>query len=110
MTWHVNATIRRSVLLSAFFIASSAIALPAFGDDKKVSQGCTAAQIRSPEGTRCIEKGERDLLAKQPVHSLLCLGSDLQCCIREGNSFTHCEDLGRHGGPEPDITCADRTG
>jgi hypothetical protein len=107
MTWHVNATIRRSVLLSAFFIVSSAIALPAFGDDKKVSQGCTAAQIRSPEGTRCIEKGERELLANKPAHSLLCLGSDLQCCIREGNSFTHCEDLGRHGGPEPDITCAD---
>jgi hypothetical protein len=59
-SWHgkINATIGRSLLFSFFLIASSAIAVPAFSDGKKVLSGFTMSQIRSPQGTRCLEKTE----------------------------------------------------
>jgi hypothetical protein len=110
MTRHINATITRSLLFSVFFIACSAVALPAFGDDKKVSNGCTMSQLQSPQGTRCIKKMDEDLAAKppRPIHNLFCLGSELKCCIKSktGDGFSNCEDLPPFA-PKPDITCAD---
>jgi hypothetical protein len=106
MTWQINATIGRSLFFSFFLIASSAIAVPAFGEDKKVN-GCTTSQMRSPQGTRCIEKIGKDLIANRPEHGLFCLGSELKCCIKSsGGGYSNCEDLPPLA-PQPDITCAD---
>ena len=69
MTRHINATNTRGLLFSVFFIACSAVALPAFGDEKKVSNGCTMSQIQSPQGTRCIEKMDEDLMAKRTAYT-----------------------------------------
>ena len=57
MTRHINATIMRSLLLSAFFIASSAIALPHSATTRKYQ---TAARCR-----RCGRLRERDASKKR---------------------------------------------
>jgi hypothetical protein len=111
MARYNRATKYWKLLFSFFFISSVTIALPAFGDDKKVSDGCTMTQLRSPQGTRCIEKGARDLIGNRPSHVLLCLGSDMKCCTTDTTtsgqlSFHNCEDLGSMT-PPPNLTCAE---
>jgi hypothetical protein len=111
MTHHIGSTTTRSLLLSVSLIVLSAITLPALSDDKKVSNGCTMTQLNSPQGSRCIDKAQKDVAAKRPVHNLLCLGSEMKCCIadtKDGHlDFTNCEDLGSMTPPKPVLVCAD---
>src|SRR5262249_38108580 len=107
MTRHIDATFKWGLLFSVFLIASSAIALPTIGEEKKVN-GCTMNQIRSPQGAAMRRKMEKDIVAKRLPHALFCLGSELKCCIKNssGDGYSHCEDLGSLA-PQPDIMCAD---
>ena len=111
MARRITATIARSSLFSVVLIASFGITLPASSDDKKVSNGCTTTQLKSPQGSRCSDKGDRDLVAKRPVHSLVCLGSEMKCCIantKDGHlDFTSCEDLGSMTPPKQEVACSD---
>jgi hypothetical protein len=111
MTHHINATITRRLLFSFFFIALSAVALPALSAGTTML-GCTVKQVQSREAKACIEKGEKDLLADRPdQHAVVCISTGMKCCIIKKNNTadtSKCEDLPGQSPPKPDIVCADQ--
>jgi hypothetical protein len=66
---------------------------------KKVSNGCTLAQIQSPAASNCINQLEQDVLHDRPtIHALYCssTGRILCCEFDGGNIVDHsCTVVGR---------------
>jgi hypothetical protein len=108
MIRYANKAIGRRLPLWVFLIAPFAIVLSAVADEKKISNGWPMAQLHSRKGSQYLDKGNRDLIANRPVHSLFCLGAELKCCVEsKGGGYSNCEDLGSVA-PQVDITCGDK--
>ncbi len=66
---------------------------------KKVSNGCTAAQIQSPAASDCINQMEQDVINNRPtIHAVYCSSTGkILCCEYAGNTIVDhsCTVVGR---------------
>jgi hypothetical protein len=85
MAQHIDTLTAWRVVFSVCLTISSAVALPAWGEDlMSSSYPCTLAQIHSPEGSKCIDQMEKDIQNSAPKrHVFYCKGSDLVCCLND---------------------------
>ena len=87
--------------ISAIVTIMSLVLWPAIADakPKKVSNGCTVAQIQSPAAAECGHQMEQDIINNAPtMHALYCSSSGkILCCEYSGNSIVDhsCTVVGR---------------
>ena len=78
--------------------------LPASAKPKKiVSNGCTAEQIQSPGGSRCVDKMEQDLLNNVAYpHFVMCDETGAYCCQGDSTRTFGCKKISAlRGGMSP---------
>ena len=83
------------------------LVLPALAEEKPVSMGCTMSQLRSPQGSICIDKADKDLINKAPKsHILMCKGASMVCCLQDGHgAYGNCEVMGETA-PPAEVACS----
>ena len=109
MAQHAATPIARCLVFPVCLTISSAVALPALGDPISFYE-CTPAQARSPEGLKCIDQSEKDLINKAPKYrALYCKGSDMTCCITDiikpNKPISDCNYLGQVPPCPPSPSC-----
>lgn len=61
---------------------------------KIVSNGCTAEQIQSPGGSRCVDKMEQDILNNVAYpHFVMCDETGSYCCQGDGTRTFGCKKI-----------------
>jgi hypothetical protein len=90
-----------AIAVLAMFLSSG---LPAVAQtQKKLVNGCTAAQIQSPKAKQCIDQQERDVIAGRSVyHALYCSSSGaILCCQYENGRILDASCSVQSGVPRP---------
>jgi hypothetical protein len=92
-------------------IVLTAKVVPSEPVSKATSLGCTVTQLRSPEGSKCVDRGSQDVFAGYTnIHVLRCHGDSMECCIntKEGY-FNDCRPIVLYprpsNVPKVDVVC-----
>jgi hypothetical protein len=83
--------------IAAVFVTGLALtaAQHATARPKIQSNGCTAAQIQSPQAKACIDQLNKDVLAGvRYVHALFCDAGGMSCCQTDGTRTFNCQSVG----------------
>ena len=100
MTRHINATIRRGLLFSVFFIACVCRRTACIRRRKESIEGLHNGADSVAGGNAMHQKRGEELLANQACAQSVVSWLGTEMLHREGDSFSNCEDLGRLAGPE----------
>lgn len=95
MTFRIWAPAKRSAIAAVFLIGLPLTAAQVAAARPKVqSNGCTAAQIQSPQAKACIDQLNKDVLAGvRYVHALFCDASGMSCCQTDGTRTFNCQSV-----------------